>query len=151
MNLKNKKRLAADVAGTGFYRIWIDPEKATDIKSAITREDIKKLMSEGAILIKPKRGNSRGRFRAMLSQKRKGRRKGSSTKKGKHTARAGKKEVWMVRIRGQRALLNELSEKNLISRKTYRDLRQRAKGGFFRSVRHIKLYLTENSLWIPKK
>ena len=57
----------------------------------------------------------------------------------------------MVRIRGQRALLNELSEKNLISRKTYRDLRQRAKGGFFRSVRHIKLYLTENSLWIPKK
>ncbi len=151
MNLKSKKRLAADVAGVGLYRVWFDPSKSEDIKSAITREDLRKLMGDGAILIRQKKGISRGRFREKLLQKRKGRRKGPSTKKGKHTARAGKKEVWMIRIRSQRELLKELLDKKLITNKSYRDLRQKAKGGFFRSVRHIKLYLTENSLWVTKK
>ena len=91
-------------------------------------------------------------IRQVLEQRlAKGRKKGPGSKKGKHTARAGKKELWIIKIRSQRELLKELFSKNLISKQDYRDLRQKAKGGYFRSLRHIKLYLTEHSLWLKKK
>jgi len=151
MNLKNKRKLSSRIVGVGFDRVWFDPNRTTEIKEAITREDLKKLMATGAILIKQKKGVSKGRFRQSLKQKRKGRKKGPGSKKGKHTARAGKKELWIIKIRSQRELLKELFSKNLISKQDYRDLRQKAKGGYFRSLRHIKLYLTEHSLWLKKK
>jgi len=97
------------------------------------------------------KGNSRGRFRAKLLQKRKGRMSGPGSKKGPLTARLGKKRVWINRIRAQRDLFNELIAGENISRDTYKHLRTRAKGGFFRSKRHIMLYLTEHALWVGKK
>jgi len=151
MNLKSKRQLSSRIVGVGFDRVWFDPARLSEIKEAITREDLKKLMSTGAILIKQEKGVSKGRFRKVLKQKRKGRRNGPGSKKGKHTARAGKKELWIIKIRSQRALLLELLEKNLITKEIYRDLRQKSKGGYFRSLRHIKLYLTEHSLWLTKK
>lgn len=151
MNLKNKKELAAKILKVGTGRVWLDPNKSTEIKEAITRDDLKKLIRTGVILVKQKKGVSRGRIRLVLEQKRKGRRKGPGSRKGKHTARAGKKRLWVNKIRLYRSLLKSLVEKELIAKKTYRDLRNKAKGGFFRNRRHILLYLNENSLWLKKK
>ena len=151
MDLRSRKELAAKVLKVGVNRIWLDPNKANEIKESITREDIRKLAREGAILVKQKQGISRGRARAVLLQKRKGRRQGKGSRKGKHTARAGKKILWVKRIRLYRSLFKSFLDKGLIEGITYRDLRNKAKGGFFRSRRHILTYLTENSLWIKKK
>lgn len=151
MKLRSKKLIASKVLKAGLARVWLDPKKAQDIKEAITREDIRKLIADGIILVKQKKGVSRGRARKHLEQKRKGRRKGSATKKGKETARLGRKEYWMSSIRAQRKLFSELLEEKRITDKTYRLLRNKAKGGFFRSRRHIKLFLTENKLWVSKK
>ena len=57
----------------------------------------------------------------------------------------------MNMIRKQRAFLQELKEKKMLSTKTYRMLYQKAKGGFFRSKNHIKLYINEQSLIEKKK
>ncbi|MEM3727115.1 MAG: 50S ribosomal protein L19e, partial [Candidatus Bathyarchaeia archaeon] len=49
MNLKTQKRLAASILKAGETRIKIDPEQIDKVESAITREEIKKLIHEGVI------------------------------------------------------------------------------------------------------
>ena len=134
----------------GFDRVWFDPRLGKEIKEAITKEDLRKLVSQGVILIKQKQGVSRGRARAVISQKRKGRHSGKGSRKGNKTARLGRKEAWVQGIRAQRELFTTLLNSEAITPETYKSLRIKAKGGFFRSRRHIKLYLTENNLWKVK-
>ena len=52
----------------------------------------------------------------------------------------------MTRIRLQRAFLKQLLSAEKMSAKTYRMLYQKTKGGFFRSKRHLQLYITEKGL-----
>ena len=151
MNLRSKRLIAAKLLKVGLDRVWFDPSKNPEIKEAITRADIRKLVATGVILVKQKVGNSRGRSRFIISQKRKGRRSGPGSRKGTKTSRLGRKRIWINSIRAQRDLFNELLKGETISQETYRELRSKAKGGFFRSRRHIKLFLTEHNLWVNKK
>ena len=151
MNLRSKHILAARVLKAGLDRVWFDPEKATEIKEAVTKDDIRKLITMGVILVKQKQGVSRGRFRRALKQRRKGRGIGPAKKQGAKGARLNPKGAWINKIRSQRTLFSELLEKKLIMGETYKHLRGKAKGGFFRSKRHIMLYLTERNLWNNKK
>ena len=48
-DLSAQKRLAADVLDVGKNRVWFDPERQGDIAEAITREDVRELVDEGAI------------------------------------------------------------------------------------------------------
>ena|SRR3989344_5822022 len=146
-NLTLQRRLAAQVFDVGENRIWLDPTFPEDLLKALTRQDIKHLIARGHIRAKPENSNSRGRIRHALAQKRKGRRHGQGSRKGKKAVRQQLKTQWVSKIRLQRELFGELKEKKLISIPTYRHLRQKSKGGFFRSPRHVKLYLTEKALW----
>ena len=146
MRLQSQKRLAAKILKVGLDKIWIDPEKLTEVKEAITKEDIRSLIKEKIIRKKPVVGLSRGRARKKTLQKQKGRRKGKGSKKGKATARLPRKKSWMNKIRAQRKLVKSLKEKEKISSKNYLMLRKKMKGGFFRSKRHLKLYLSSNKL-----
>ena len=150
MKLNNQKKLAAKILGGSPKRVIIDTANLEQIKEAITKFDIKGLISNGVISEKPKRGISRARARKKQDQKRKGRQSGHGNKKGKSTARTPKKQVWMNKIRLQRSFLQELKEKELVTSKIFRDLYKKAKGGFFRSKRHIKVYITDNKL-VSKK
>ncbi len=150
MDLKNQKRLAAQLLNVGINKVVFDNDKLDEIKEAITKADIRMLISNGIVWAKPKKGISRSRTRKRLAQKRKGRRQGSGSRKGKQTARLSRKSVWMNKIRVQRGFLRLLKDKRLLSNKTYRDLYKKAKSGLFRSKRHIKLYIEENKLFNKK-
>jgi large subunit ribosomal protein L19e len=52
----------------------------------------------------------------------------------------------MNRIRQQRALLKRLTERKMITTATYHEMYRKSKGGFFRSVRHLKGYLADHGL-----
>jgi len=84
---------------------------------------------------------SRFRKRKKLEQKRKGRGKVRVQEKVKKQPVYTQRKFWMDKIRLQRSFLRNLKEKNFIDTKIYRDLMSKAKGGFFRSKRHIKLFL----------
>ncbi|MFT4305061.1 MAG: 50S ribosomal protein L19e [Candidatus Woesearchaeota archaeon] len=146
MKLKVQKRLASSILKRSKKKISIDNTKLEDVKEAITRFDIKTLINDGTIKVKPVKGPSKVRTRKLKEQKKKGRRKGQGSRKGKATARLSKKETWMIKIRNQREFLKELKDKKLIENKIYRDLYNKTKGGYFRSKRHIKLYIDEHSL-----
>ncbi len=147
MKLKSQKRIAAQVLKVGKTSVKFDPERLSDIKEAITKQDIRGLVNDKAITSRPRGSQSKSRLRDRLAQKRKGRQKGAGRKKGKKTARISKKAIWMVKTRIQRSYIKELREKKLIEVKTYRETYKKIKGNYFRSKNHIKLYLTENKLF----
>jgi len=138
-----QKRLASDLLKVGKSRIVFNSDKIKEIKEAITREDIKGLIVKGYISVKKKKGVSRARAKKLHEQRKKGRRKGQGSRKGTKTARTPKKRAWINRIRPQRAFLKLLKEKDKITHKQFRKLYKLAKGGFFRSRRHLKLYLSK--------
>lgn len=141
MNLKTQKRIAAKLLKAGKDRVWFSPEYKQEIKDAITKEDLRDLIKKRIIAVAQKKGISKARSRKLLIQKRKGRRKGIGTRKGKRTARLKRKDAWKLKVRAQRKLVKALKEKGATKGKEYRKLRGRVKGGFFRSRRHIKVYL----------
>ncbi len=144
--LKTQKRLAAQILQCSRKRVWFDSTMLEDIKEAITKADIRSLIRNKVIRKIPSKGVSRVRARKMIIQRRKGRRHGPGSIKGKRGARLSKKNAWMGRIRIQRRFLKELRDKKIVSKSNYRTLYQLAKGGFFRSKRHIKLYIEEHGL-----
>ncbi|ADP77669.1 LSU ribosomal protein L19E [Methanothermus fervidus DSM 2088] len=146
MDLSTQKRLAADILKVGVNRVWIDPDRVDEVARAITRESIKKLIKEGAIKAKQKKGISRYRARKIAMQKKKGRRRGKGSIKGAKGARMPKKRAWISRIRALRRTLKELRDKRKISTKTYRKIYRMAKGGMFRSKAHMNAYIKEHGL-----
>lgn len=141
-----QKRLAADILGCGPKRIRFDPEKLSEIKEAITKFDVQRLIKKGTVKKLQKKGISRARAKKIQIQKRKKRRKGYGSRKGTAKARRNPKTTWINAVRAQRELLKKLRAKNLIEKSTFRDLYRKVKGGFFRSTKHIKIYLEEQHL-----
>ncbi len=146
MKLTVQKRLASRLLKAGYNKVKFDPERLSDIKEAITSSDLRTLIKEGAVVKEKPKGVSKSRSRKVKEQKKKGRRKGHGSRKGKATARTEKKETWINRIRAQRKLLSSLKEQQKISKETYTLFYRKAKGGFFRSKRHLLLYLEEQNL-----
>lgn len=144
--MKVQKRLAASVTKSSPKRIHFLADKLAEIKEAITKHDIKLLLGKKIIVRRQKTGVSRARANTILSQKRKGRRKGHGSRKGKENARQNSKDSWIIRIRKQRAFIKKLYAKEILDTATYRDLYRKSKGGYFRSERHIKLYLEEKGI-----
>jgi len=141
MNLRNQKRMAAEILGCGINRVWIDPNAISDLSQAVTRQDIKDAIAAGVIRVKKVKGNSRGRIRAMKAQRAKGRRRGPGSREGGKYARAPRKWKWIQTIRALRNLLRTLRDNKKIDRKIYRKLYMQAKGGMFKSKSHLRLQL----------
>ena len=62
------------------------------------------------------------------------------------SARTAPKTSWMIRVRNQRRMLQSLKTSNILNKHDFRELYQKVKGGYFRSRRHLTLYLTEHGL-----
>ena len=145
-DLTLQKRLAAEILGVGVSRVWIDPTRVDEVIDAITREDVRRLIRDGVIQVKPIHGNSRGRWRIKHMQRKKGRRRGYGKRKGAKSARLDPKDVWMSRIRKMRRYLRYLRDHGIIDRKTYRRLYMLAKGGMFHSLAGLRNYMIEKGL-----
>lgn len=146
MKLDTKKKLAARILKVGVNRVWVDPARSTDVTSAITRDDIKRLIRQGAIKVKPEAGISRGRLRERTSKRKEGRRGGPGSRKGASGARTPRKATWIRTVRPLRLRLKELKKEGVVSPKDYRKLYLMIKGGAFRSKSHLETYLKERGI-----
>jgi large subunit ribosomal protein L19e len=126
MKLDKKKKLAAKVLNVGKGRIWFNPASLQDIKEAITRQDIKDLVKEKVIKIKPVTGKHK-------KEKRKTRRGAGKIKK-----KVRNKKEYIYKIRKMRACLSSLRKSGRISSKEYLKLRRYAKAGMFIDLKHLK-------------
>lgn len=141
MDLKNQRRMAAELLKCGVNRVWVDPNRSEDISDAITRADVRVLIDSGAVRAKQKVGVSRGRAEFERSQRRKGRQRGHGSRRGKKGARKPSKERWMQAIRPIRRKLKELRDAGKIDTATYRVYYLKAKGGVFKSRPHLESHL----------
>ena len=148
--MRLQKRLAAHVLGCSPYRVRFDQARVSEIGEAITKEDIRRLVAQGAISRVQVAGVSRARAKKMHVQKTKGRRRGQGSRKAVASARQDPKDVWMMNVRKQRLLLKKLKAGGFIAPETFKTLYARSKGNFFRSTRHIKMYIAEQGLIVKK-
>lgn len=146
-SLSSQRRLAAQILKVGQNRVWIDPERIYDVETAITREEIRKLIHEGAIKRLPEKGVSRARARILHKKKKRGRQRGPGSRSGSSHAKISKKEAWMKKIRALRRRLHELKASRVITRNTYRKLYKMASSGRFESIAEMERHLKTHELW----
>jgi large subunit ribosomal protein L19e len=140
MSLRSQKRMAAALLKVGLSRLRVDPDEQEKVRSAITKDEVRRLIHEGVISARGKKGVSRGRARLKAVRRL---RRGSGSRKG--SSSLGKRE-WAAKIRSLRARLRELKTKRMITEETYRRLLPMAKGGAFRNIPHLNEYLETHNL-----
>jgi large subunit ribosomal protein L19e len=140
-DVANQRRIAASILDCGLHRVWFDPDRVSDIQNAISREDIRGLIDEGAIRAHQVKGNSRGRARIKIAKRAYGHCKGPGRRKGAAGARNPGKRQWIQKIRAIRKTLVEMRESGDIDAHLYRTLYRKASGGQFRNVAHLKAQL----------
>lgn len=151
-NIKTQKRIAAGVLHIGGTRVWVNPNAATDIAQAMTREDVRGLIEQGLVQERPKKKQTRARakIRAELKKKRKG--IGHGKRKGTKGGRKSAKSKWMQKVRAQRRLLTDFKERKIIDVRSYRKYYLRVKGGGYATLKQMKESMrTEGVLKVSEK
>jgi large subunit ribosomal protein L19e len=147
LSLKSQRRLAAEILKIGENRVWIDPERIDYVESAITREEIKKLIHEKVVQSIPEKGISRARARVFAEKRKKGLRRGPGGKSGSARSKISKKQVWMNRIRPVRRRLRELKDSRAITENVYRKMYDMSESGAFESKADLERYIRAHGLW----
>ncbi len=130
MNLSKKKALAAKALKVGKKRVIFNIDGHSEIKEAITKQDIKDLYKEGIISIRQVKGRKK-------VKKRKTRRgPGKIKKKVKH-----RKQEYVKITRKLRKYVMGLRDKGEIGRELYWKLRNKIRMRDFKSKAHLKEYL----------
>ena len=142
VNLKAKKRLASRVTGVGVHRIKFDTDHLDDVADAITRENIRSLITANTIRIKSFTGTSKGRAHTKKAQKNK-RGTTQGAKKGKKGARVGKKEVYVAKVRALRRLLKIAKVRKDLTNPEFWTLYKKVGGNTVRNKAHLRTLMEQ--------
>tara|TARA_Y100000310_G_scaffold157298_1_gene156675 strand:- start:827 stop:1243 length:417 start_codon:yes stop_codon:yes gene_type:complete len=127
MQLNKKKELASRVLKVGKGRIVFNKESLSEIKEALTKQDIKDLVKANSIFVKEICGT-------LKKKKRKTRRRAGSIKKKVNT----RKRDYMTITRKLRAYISELRKHGTVSSEEYWKLRKEIRAKSFKSKAHMK-------------
>lgn len=129
MKLDKKKEMAARALKVGKGRIMFVESRLEEIKEAITKQDIRELHKEGAIIIKEVSGRKK-------IEKRK--RKGPGRIKKKVIDRKGD---YVIMTRKLRAFVKSLKEKGELAPEEAKDIRNKIRNKAFKSKANLKDYV----------
>ena len=142
VNLRAKKRLVSRIVGVGVNRVRFYTDHLDDVADAITRDDIRSLITANTISIKSFKGTSRGRAKTKKIQKSKrGATQGS--KKGRKGARVGKKTVYVNKVRSLRYLLRIAKDRKEITNDAYKTIYKKINGNTVRNKAHLRTIIAE--------
>ncbi len=129
MKLDKKKALAAKVFGVGKSRILFVEPRLAEIKEAITKEDIKALHQEGAILIKEIKGR-----KTIVRKKRR--------LQGNIKVHVNKRKQEYVKLtRKLRAYVVDLQKSKVLSADEVKSIRKKIRNKDFKSKAQLKDYV----------
>jgi large subunit ribosomal protein L19e len=144
MNVKSHKQMAARIMKVGVSRVRVTSDK--DVEDAITRNDVKTLISRGLIYKVQRKGVAKADANFTRKQKKKGRRSGPGRRKGRLYAKKSSKDVWIDKVRPLRRMLRELRDGGELEKRDYRKMYLMVKGGAFRNKKHLMYYLKDKEL-----
>ena len=137
VNLKTKRQLVSRIIGVGLDRVKFDPEHLDEVADAITRDNIRSLITANVIEIKPIKGTSKGRsYFKKLQRMKRGTKQGS--KKGRKGARSGKKEIYVRKIKAMRHQLKVSKARKEIANAAYWNLYKQVSGNQVRNLAHLR-------------
>ncbi|MBU2503978.1 MAG: hypothetical protein KJ879_02910 [Nanoarchaeota archaeon] len=131
MNLSRKKALAKRTFGVGEKRIVFVEARLDDIKDAITKQDMRDLLADSAIIIKDIKG------RKKVIRKRKRSQGNVKIKVNK------KKKTYMALTRKFRKHVAGKVKGGLVSKDEAEDIRKKIRNKAFRSLAHLKEHIGE--------
>ena len=126
MNLRNKKELASRTLGVGKERIVFVQSRLEEIKEAITKQDIKDLKSDGAILVKEISGRKTVRKKA--------RRSTGNVRKKVNT----RKQDYVILTRKLRNYVSELKKQGKLTKEEVTEIRKKIRNKVYRSKAHLR-------------
>jgi len=130
MNLAKKKALAVKTLKVGKGRIVFVNSRLNDIKEAITKQDIKDLQKDGAIIVKAVKG------RKKVLKKSKNKSPGNVRKKVNK-----RKKEYVIMTRKLRRYVAEMKEQGKLSQEKVKDIRNKIRNKMFKSKAHLKEYI----------
>lgn len=130
MNTGKKKMLAVRTLKVGKNRILFVKSRLNDIKEALTKQDIKDLQKDGAIIVKQIKGKKK------LERKSKKKSVGNVRKKVNK-----RKREYVIMTRKLRKYVAEMKKQGKLSKEEIKEIRNRIKNRAFRSKAHLKEYI----------
>ena len=126
MNLGKKTALAARTLKVGKGRIVFVKSRLNEIKEAITKQDIRDLKKEGAIIVK----EIKGRRKVVKINSRS---PGNIRKKVNV-----RKKLYVIITKKLRKYIAELRKRGEISDKDFKEIRKKIRNKEFKSIAHLK-------------
>lgn len=126
----NKRELAAKTLKVGKARITFVRARLDEIKEAITKQDIRDLVVNGAILVKPIKGRK-------TNTKRKNRRGVGKVKNKVNT----RKQDYVIITRKLRNYVREQKKQGRLSSEEVKEIRKRIRNRAYKSKANLKLYI----------
>jgi len=136
MNLGQKKELAAKTMKVGKQRISFVNERLSEIKEAITKEDMRGLVESGAVIVNPVKGR-----KTNVSRKN---RRGTGKIKLKVNKR---KQEYVIITRKLRAYTAELKKQGKLTAEEVTEIRKRIRNRAYKSKANLKLYIEGLRKW----
>jgi len=130
MNLRKKKSLAARTLNVGEGRITFLKARLEDVKEALTKQDIRDLKEDGAIIVKEIKGRKK-------VEKQKVKRSTGNIRKKVNT----RKQDYVIMTRKLRRYVAEMKKQGLLSAEEIKDIRNKIRNKIFRSKAHLKQYI----------
>ncbi len=130
MNLRKKKELASRTLGVGKKRIKFIEPRLNKIKEAITKQDIRDLKKEGAIIINKIGGRTK-------NLKRKAKKTVGNIRKKVNK----RKKEYVILTRKLRKLVASGGKSGELSREDTKEIRKKIRNRMFKSKAHLKEYI----------
>ncbi|MCY3853857.1 MAG: 50S ribosomal protein L19e [Thaumarchaeota archaeon] len=142
VNLRTKKSLISRVTNVGVNRIKLNVEHLDEVTDAITRENVRGLITANKIKIIPTKGTSRLRSKIKKLQKNK---RGTKTgsKKGRSNARFNSKKKYVEKVRSLRYRLKVSKKHGDITNKVFWKIYKKIQGNRVRNNAHLRELLNE--------
>lgn len=130
MNLRTKKTLAVSALNVGRDRIVFLKSRIDEVKEAITKQDIRDLKQDGAILVKDVTGRKK-------NVKRKNKRGAGSIRKKVNV----RKRTYVIMTRKLRKMVASMKVRGELNKVETKDIRNKIRNRIFKSGAHLKKYV----------
>ena len=144
MSIKFAKRAAGQILNRGESSIRINQNSLQDAAKAITKEDVRALISNGGIYAIPAKHNVSMNSKTLRKKRSEGRRRGKGRRRGTSNARSG--SLWEKKVRSQRILLKRLKLMGKLPTKDFQRYYKLIKGNSFADKSSLLMNLSENGI-----
>ena len=130
MNLRKKKELASRTLGVGKKRIMFVEPRLDEIKEAITKQDIRDLKKDGAIIVNKIKGRTK-------NLKSKTKRSVGNIRKNVNK----RKQEYVILTRKLRKHVADGKKSGELSKEDVKEIRKKIRNRMFKSKAHLKEHI----------